>query len=110
MRKRLIIAAVCILALPLLFSPSHRGKLMTSTPFATIALAGHSHVGGVWCECGAPACICDPREQPNTNLVAAPPGAYSEKKDINQASAPDIDLASGMLTLALGVLFWLRMR
>ena len=109
MRKRLVIAAVCIMVLPPLFSPSHSGKITTSTPLAIVALAGHSHVGGYACECGDEECICDPGEQPNTN-TAASSSASSGSKGVNQGSAPDVDLASGILALALVFLFWLRMR
>jgi hypothetical protein len=33
--------------------------------------AGHTVAGG-WCECGAPACICDPGENPGGNRASVP--------------------------------------
>ena len=106
MRKRLVIAAACILALPLLFSPSQ--SLTSPTAFSTVALAGHTNIGG-WCDCGAPGCICDPGEL-GLRSKPAPAKASSDGKGVNQGSAPDVDVASGLLTLALGLLFLLRMR
>ena len=107
MRKRLVIAAVCILALPLLFSTSQSEKLTSPAAFSTIVLAGHTVVG-TWCECGAPGCICDPGEE--LGARTARPNAPSKGRGVNQGSAPDVDVASGLLTLALAFLFWLRMR
>src|SRR5712692_6589 len=61
MRKRLVIAAVCILALPLLYSASQSDKATNPSSYATVALAGHTTAGN-WCDCGTPGCICDPGE------------------------------------------------
>jgi hypothetical protein len=107
-RKRLVIAAACILALPLLFSAPQNGKLTNPAPFSTVALAGHTSVGN-WCECGTPGCICDPGELGGSSRPA-PAKASSKGKGVNQGSAPDVDVASGLLALALGLLFLLRMR
>ena len=108
MRKRLVIAAVCILALPLLFSPSQNENLTNPAPFSTVALAGHTSVGN-WCECGTPGCICDPGELGGSSKPV-PAKAASGGKGVNQRSAPDVDVASGLLGLALGLVFLLRMR
>jgi hypothetical protein len=107
-RKRLVIAAVCILALPLLFSPSQSEKLTNSAPFSTVAFAGRT-IYGNWCECGTPGCICDPGELGGSGKPV-PRKASSDGKGVNQGSAPDVDVASGLLGLALGLLLLLRMR
>jgi hypothetical protein len=107
-RKRLVIAAVCILALPLLFSSSQNEKLTNPAPFSTVALAGHTTLGA-WCECGGPGCLCDPGEIGGSSKPAPAKGS-SKGKGVNQGSAPEVDVASGLLTLALAFLFWLRMR
>ena len=106
MRKRLVIAAVCILALPLLYSVSQTDK--TTSPYATVALAGHTTMGN-WCDCGTPGCICAPGEL-GLSSKPAPPKASSDGKGVNQRSAPDVDVASGLLTLALAFLVLVRMR
>ena len=106
MRKRLGIAAACILALPLLFSPSQ--NLSDPAPFSTVALAGHTVVGA-WRECVMPGCICDPGELGGSSRPA-PAKVSSDGKGVNQGSAPEVDVASGLLTVALGLLFLLRMR
>jgi hypothetical protein len=77
-------------------------------PYATIALAGHTTMGN-WCECGGPGCICDPGEVGGSSRPA-PAKASSGSKGVNQGSTPDVDVASGLLTLALAFLFRLRMR
>ena len=99
MRKRFVTAAACILALPLMFSAFQSGNASDLSPYATVALAGHSIPGG-WCECGTPACICDPGEIGNLNV--RPP---DQEKD----SAP-IDLGAGVLMLALAFFLWTRLR
>ena len=99
MKKRLVIAAACILALPLLFSASQSDKPTAPIPYATVALAGHSIPGG-WCECGTPACICDPGEIGNLNV--RPPDQQKE-------SAPS-DPGAGVLMLALAFFLWARLR
>ena len=108
MRKRLVFAALCILAVPPLFSSSQNGKLASPAPFVSVALAGHTIVGS-WCECGSPGCICDPGELGGSSKPT-PSKASSDRKGVNQGFAPDVDVASGLLALALGLLFLLRMR
>ena len=78
-------------------------------PFATVALAGHTSSGG-FCACGTSGCICDPGEQPVDGLAVAPSDGSDDYGSVNQDSAPDIDLASGALVMALAFLFWFRMR
>ena len=86
MRKRIVFAALCILAVPPLFSPSQNDKLTSPAPFATVALAGRTIVGS-WCECGAPGCICDPGENPVSGQSASP---VSERngRSLNQGPTP----------------------
>ena len=78
-------------------------------PFAAVALAGHTSSGG-YCACGGRGCICDPGEQPGDGLAFAPSNRSDDYRSANQDSAPDVDLASGALVLALAFLFWFRMR
>jgi hypothetical protein len=107
-RKRLVFAAACILALPLLFSAAQSEKLTNPAPFSTVAFAGHTNMGN-WCECGSLGCLCDPGEIGGSSKPAPAKGS-SKGKGVNQGSAPEVDVASGLLTLALAFLFWLRMR
>jgi hypothetical protein len=72
-------------------------------------MAGHSTAGN-WCQCGAEGCICDPGETPVVNSVARPAKASPDVDDIDQGRDPGIDPASGVLMLALALLFWIRMR
>jgi hypothetical protein len=113
MRKRLVIAAVCILTLPLLYSPS-QSLINSPSPYAITAFAGRTMAGG-WCECGAPGCICDPGEQP----VGQKAGPVSDRNGHarNQGATSGsvgrtlgFDLGSGALMLALAFLVWTRFR
>ncbi|HEY3137130.1 MAG TPA: hypothetical protein VGL29_13970 [Blastocatellia bacterium] len=105
MKKRLLLAAFCVLAVPLMFASFENGKLTSSAPFAPVALAGHTNAGD-WCDCHiTPGCICDPGEQ---SARPAPSNPSSGSKRI-KGSAPDLDLASGVFALAL-VLLLMRMR
>ena len=112
MRTRLLLAAGCILILPLLFSASPADKLTNSTPFATVVLAGHILTGG-WCECGTLGCICDPGENPGG--TSATPLTDNESSDqrlspIRAHSSPGFDFGSGALILALALFMWARLR
>ena len=104
MRKRFVIAAFCIFALPLAFSPSQNEKSSHSPGFSTVAFAGHTNVGGK-CECIEDGCICAPGEQ---SASSAPVSSSSD--GVNQGAAPGADPASGILALALIALLWFRLR
>ena len=105
MRKRFVgIAAACILALPLLFSASQSDKPTAPSPYAAVALAGHTTVGG-WCDCGSPGCICDPDEIGGN--INAP--TTDDPDDLTQ-SDPDVSPGAGILMLALAFLLWTRLR
>ncbi|MEK6301049.1 MAG: hypothetical protein AABO41_10035 [Acidobacteriota bacterium] len=114
MRKRLVIAAVCILALPLFFSASQTEKSSNANPFATSALAGHSTMGG-WCGCGTEACICDPGEEPGGNSTT-PASDPIKKSSIHGATSANagrttgLDFGSSALMFALAFLLWTRLR
>ncbi|MEK6322100.1 MAG: hypothetical protein AABN33_10490 [Acidobacteriota bacterium] len=113
MRKRLVFAALCMLAVPPLFSPSQNDQLISSAPFATVALAGHT-IAGSWCECGAPGCICDPGEEPGGQ--SAKPVSDKANGSLNQGATPrrgafsGLDFGSGALMLALAFFLWARLR
>src|SRR5215203_2793192 len=86
MRKRLVFAVLCILALPLLFSLPQNGKKTNPAPFATVALAGRT-LAGSYCTCGCPACICDDGERPEMCLQRK--GAVTDAgKSFGQVAAP----------------------
>ena len=109
MRIRLLLAAVCIFILPLVFSPSDK---LGTAPFATVAFAGHT-LGGEWCLCGAPGCICDPGETRGSN--SATPVTDKESSDqrlspIRAHSRAGFDFGTGALILAFVLLVWARLR
>jgi len=105
-----VFACLFIMAVfPLVASPTW-DKSNNSAPFAAVALAGHTSGGG-YCACGSGhGCICDPGEQPGDGLTFAPSNASDGHGSVNQDSAPDFDLASGALVLALAFMFWHRVR
>lgn len=112
MKTRLLLAAVCILILPFVFAHESGDKLTNSTPFATIAFAGHTVTGG-WCGCGAPGCFCDPGEDPGGN--SATPITDKETSDqrlspIRANSRAGFDFGTAALILAFVLLVWARLR
>ena len=109
MRTRLLVAVVCILAIPMWLSPSKGDKLTNLTPFATVAVAGHS-LAGDWCSCGAPGCICDPGEVAGSArpISNASPVQNSGKAKPSRASGPDF--GTGAFLIGLALLIWSRMR
>ena len=107
MRRRLPLAALCMLVLPVLFSSSSPNQLMTSTPFATVAFAGHT-VAGDWCPCGIVDCICDPGEQSARPVSDAAPIRHSGKA--KAVHAENIDLVTGAFLIALAFFVLSRFR
>lgn len=57
--------------------------------------AGHAVIGGGWCDCGAPGCICDPGETPGGNRPSVP--KESKTNDLG----PETLLLFAVLLLAL---------
>ena len=74
MKKRLILAAICIFTLPFWSSYSLNPRTINTAPANNVVFAGHNYGGGGWCECGSAECICDPGERPQAlqRPVAAP--------------------------------------
>ena len=57
--------------------------------------AGHNVIGGGWCECGAPGCMCDSGEIPGGNRASVP--KESKPNDLG----PEALLVLALLLLAL---------
>lgn len=86
---------------------------MTTAPFATVAVAGHTVVG-TWCECGAPGCLCDAGEIPGGNRATRVTDK-NESSDqgltpIRSNSRSGFDFGTGTLLLALAFFVWARLR
>src|ERR1051325_9362896 len=107
MKKRLFLAAVCMLVLPVFFSPSLGEN--QQAPFSMVAFAGHVTGSGEYCSlCGCGSCRCDPGEQPSGNCTnSATPGGI-EKAKMQADSTPDLSAAAMIFALALFVWFKLR--
>ncbi|HLG16513.1 MAG TPA: hypothetical protein VJH03_18700 [Blastocatellia bacterium] len=109
MSKRLVLAAVSILVLPIGFSAVQRSGLEHSLPFATTALAGHT-AGGLRCEPCTSGCIPDPGE-PACNNASPVDGTRPSDHVATPVSADgtsEFDLGSGALMLALAFMLWMR--
>jgi hypothetical protein len=114
-RKRSVFAAFCILALPLLYASSQSEKLISSTPFAFVAVAGHVIPGGRLCACETGDCACEEGEIPidqNVGLVSDQVGASSRQgaSPIRANRAYEFDFGSSAMVLALAFLVWSRLR
>jgi len=101
-----------MLILPFVFSPYAGDKPTSVAPFATVAYAGHTTAGD-WCQCGFPACICDPgelggssRQLPNKTERAIDQNV----SPIRANSRSGFDFGTGALMLALALLVWSRLR
>lgn len=119
MTKRFLIAGICILMLPLWLSPSPGDSSKGGAGAVVIALAGRT-IGGDYCQCGVPGCICDPGEEPcgspnnpcggnmadPSDVPLPDPGGDSSDTD----SSSDLDLGSGALLLLLAFFVWSRLR
>src|SRR5215216_4055982 len=115
MRKRFVFAALCILAVPPLFSPSQNTKLQSSAPFAIVALAGRTTYGG-YCKCGCPGCKCDDGEESGPCLNTLSTISSDARESFSQVTAPltgepvSFDFGSGALFMALAFFAWARFR
>lgn len=111
MKTRFLLAAVCILILPICFSPSKGEKLMGSTPFATVAIAGHT-IYGNWCECGTTGCICEPGE--GTGVKSARPitdaSTVQPNPEPTAGRVSEPDFGAGALLIAFALFMWTRLR
>src|SRR5260370_272929 len=109
MRTRLLLATVCILSLPMFFSYSNRG--MRSTPFVTVAIAGHT-IYGNWCECGTIECICDPGEGTSANTARPLSNSSSVQPDPKPKSGgvSEPEFGTGALLIAFALFLWTRLR
>ncbi|HST19759.1 MAG TPA: hypothetical protein VLR90_01470 [Blastocatellia bacterium] len=114
MKIKLSLACLFIVAaFPLLASTAHN-----PAPFASVALAGHTNLGGgVWCQCGCAGCFCDPGETPGacTNSINPIPKKSDRSFDqsaspVGKASTSDFDFGAGTMLLALAFLVWMRLR
>lgn len=101
--KRLLFVAGCML---LLLPAVDSFDAQNSKPFNSIAVAGRNIPGGAPCDCGAPACACDPGELPGQGLVSS---------NDDEAAKPEpeslpIDAGGGLFVLLVAVGLALRMR
>ena len=112
---RLLLAAACILILPVMFSPFGGDKPTNSAPFATVALAGHSVGSDLPCVCGCPGCVCYPAEQTqqcsqSARRVSDGVSLYQGASPIRAHSRSGFDYGSAALILALSLFVWTRLR
>jgi hypothetical protein len=95
--KRTLFTLIMIAALPLFAS--------NAAPSGSVAFAGHT-VGGNFCTCGCPGCICDPDE---TTYYCFPDAKEPQGARTQPAGPAHSDPSSGtaavMLIGAAGFLF-----
>jgi hypothetical protein len=84
-------------------------KLTNLTPFATVALAGHS-LAGNWCECGTAGCTCDAGE---TGGSARPISSASSVQNSGTAKpnrGSGLDFGTAAFLIGFALLIWSRLR
>ena len=110
--KRIFACLFITAVFPLMASTTHNSST-NSAPFAPVAYAGHGLIGGGWCECGAPGCVCDPGESPGGGRATpANDGKSSDQgvSPIRAHSQSGSDLGTGTLLMALALFLWVRLR
>ena len=101
MRKRLLlIAGLCMFALPLLASNISR---QAPAPINVTAMAGHVVNGLYYCDCGSAGCQCEATELPPPTKTLAPPDQTGPVE-----APPTDDLSVSLLFGALLVALLLR--
>jgi hypothetical protein len=79
-------------------SPTQGDKLNCPAPFATVALAGHTMSGGIYCQC----------DDPNSHLLGLiAPDTDSAHQD-DSTTQGDLGIELGIAFVALMV--WLKLR
>ena len=109
MRKSLVLAAICVLSLPLLSASPNGSSKKSPVPFLTTAVAGHVTGSGVLCPCDPVRDLCDccgmfGMTQSPSESGEVPP-LEGESPSSNSQSG-DVDGASAAFLLALGLLVW----
>lgn len=110
--KRMFACFFVMAVLPLVTSPT-KNSPNNSAPFTTVAYAGHTVIGGGWCDCGAPGCICDPGETPGGGSYASTAKDNDESSDQGPPPIPKssgFDFGTGTMIFALALFLWTRMR
>ena len=106
MKKRLLLAAVCILTLPIWFSPYDGDKTMGSTPFATVAIAGHVPQSGVYCKGTPPYCGHSAADNIIINNDEGD-GVFYHSDSLAGASR---SFVSATLVIGIALMMWTRSR
>ena len=100
---------VCLCAAVMLFAflPSLPTTSHSAQPFNSVALAGHTTLGGAYCECGSADCICDPGELPTAARLNQDDPA-DNKGPVTPASSGDggIVLVGSLVLMALARFLW----
>src|SRR5215212_5429755 len=109
--KRTLACLFILAALPLFASPS-RFNSANPAPFASVAFAGHSIIGGYTCTCGCSGCACESGESQGecggglTRVANQPDDSFDQ--NASPADAGRVDLGSSALMLALAIFVWAR--
>ena len=126
MGKRIWLAAICMLALPLLYSSSAVDSSTGAAPFAVVALAGHSTASGFaqgWCEgdpdanhfcwvCNSFVFLGGGNGDGDKSIKTSPSDSTKPLNKSHPSKVPargsrgDSDFGSGVLWLMLGLFIW----
>lgn len=104
--KRMFACLLFVLGLPII-TASLQGGAGSHTPFAPVALAGHTLTGG-FCQCGCPGCMCDPGEEIDMCLPDNKDVQQLASANATRSSGPDVPAAA--LFLGTGLLILQRLR
>ena len=104
--KRLLACSLLILGAPIIAAVLHTGE-SRNAPLVSSAFAGHT-LGGGYCQCGCPGCICDPGEQLEMCLPDRKEMAAKQAGTPAQPSQSDVPAAA--LFVGTGLLIWKRIR
>ena len=112
MGKRIWLAAVFTLALPLLYSLSTVDRSKDAAPISVVALGGHANTTGVWCDCDFVDGVCT--GPGGVNRITESPSNHVTKRHVPakpaRGSRGDVDFGPVGLWLGLGLLLWRYMR
>ena len=105
MGKRIWLAVVFTLALPLLYSLSTVDTSKDAAPISVVALGGHTNSAGCFCDCDMPGGVCS---SGCDNRITESPSNHVTKKPVPtrpaRGSRGDVDFGPVGLWLGLGLI------
>jgi hypothetical protein len=112
MRLSKLPLCLCVVVVLVVLMPIWTTVSPSSQPFNSVAVAGHSTMGGAYCMCGCTECVCDPGETPDMCIKKAGKEAKPGKSGRTSPTTPESSgdggalLFGSLMLMALARFLW----